>query len=340
MAIPLIHQTDLFRPHNDPDDHFDLAFVYALALRGEIDLRGVVIDHPPPKFEGSPDVVAIAQLNHVTGLTVPVAVGSSTPMRSPNDTQPSASASDRAAARFILNTLRQSRQRVAITAVGSCRDIAIAARTEPALFARKCAGIYVNAGTGSPDPKAAATLEYNVTLDPTAYRTMFDLPCPIYWLPCFEDFEGEWRVKRYGTYWRFKQEEIMPKLSPRMQNFFLHMLERTRDTDWLSVLQRPPDTARLQHFSQQERNMWSVPSFLHAAGLTVTVDGDVVPLRAADQHAVYTFQRVRIACSEHAVTTWQPDTSRTNRYMFMIKHIDRYSTAMTKALRTMLTALP
>ncbi len=29
--IPLIHETDLFRPHIDPDDHFDLACVYALA---------------------------------------------------------------------------------------------------------------------------------------------------------------------------------------------------------------------------------------------------------------------------------------------------------------------
>lgn len=33
MATPLIHQTDLFRLHNDPDDHFDLACVYTLALQ-------------------------------------------------------------------------------------------------------------------------------------------------------------------------------------------------------------------------------------------------------------------------------------------------------------------
>jgi len=61
MATPLIHQTDLFRPHNDPDDHFDLAVVYALAFQGRIDLRGVVIDHPPPQFDGDPDVVTAWQ---------------------------------------------------------------------------------------------------------------------------------------------------------------------------------------------------------------------------------------------------------------------------------------
>ncbi|GBC96435.1 Pyrimidine-specific ribonucleoside hydrolase RihA [bacterium HR16] len=340
MATPLIHQTDLFRPHNDPDDHFDLAVVYALALQGKIDLRGIVIDRPPPKFDGDPDVAAIAQLNHITGLTVPAVVGSSQPMKSPSDTQPSASPSDKAAVRFVLDTLRQSRQRVAITAVGSCRDIALAGKTDPALFARKCAGIYINAGTGSPDPRLAATLEYNVTLDPAAYRALFELPCPIYWLPCFEDYEGEWRVKRHGTYWRFPQEGVLPALSPRMQNFFLYMFERLRETDWLRYLYRQPDAPLIHRYSQQERNMWSVASFLHVAGLTVTVDGEVVPLKAAGGSAVYTFQPVRISCNENAVTTWQPDPRSTNRHMFMVRDVERYQEAMTKALRTLLTVLP
>ncbi len=335
----LIHQTDLFRPHNDPDDHFDLACVYALAVQGKIDLRGIVIDHPPPSFDGDPDFPSIAQINHITGLTVPAVVGSSQPMKSPNDTGASLSASDRAAVRFILDTLRQSREKVAITAVGSCRDVAIAARTDPALFARKCAGVYVNAGTGSPDPHLAATLEYNVTLDPNAYRAMFDLPCPVYWLPCFEDYVGEWRVRHYGTYWRFRQEEILPHLSPRMQNFFLYMLERVRDTAWLRYLYRQPDSARLEHHSRAERNMWSVPSFLHAAGLTVTTEGDVVPLRSAGDKAVYGFQAVRVTCSESAVTSWQPDPRSTNRFMFFVRHVEHYQSAMTRAVKKLISTL-
>ncbi|GIV16159.1 MAG: hypothetical protein KatS3mg022_1594 [Armatimonadota bacterium] len=340
MATPLIHQTDLFRPHNDPDDHFDLAVVYSLALQGKIDLRGVVIDRPPPQFDGDPDVAAIAQMNHITGLTVPVVVGSSQPMKSPHDTQSSASPSDRAVVRFILDTLRQSRQRVAITVVGSCRDVALAGKTDSALFARKCAGIYINAGTGSPDPRLAASLEYNVTLDPAAYRALFELPCPVYWLPCFEDYEGEWRVKRYGTYWRFRQEEVLPALSPRMQNFFLYMFERLRETDWLRYLYRQPDASLIQRYSQQERNMWSVASFLHTAGLTVTTGGEVVSLQAAGNAAAYTFQPVRISCNENAVTTWQPDPRNANRSMFMVRDMDHYQGAMTKALRTLLTTLP
>ena len=38
---PMLHVTDLFRPHMDPDDHWDLACVYALAYRGDIDLKGI-----------------------------------------------------------------------------------------------------------------------------------------------------------------------------------------------------------------------------------------------------------------------------------------------------------
>jgi hypothetical protein len=47
QKVPVLHVTDLFRPHNDPDDHWDLACVYALAHQGDIDLKGILIDYPP-----------------------------------------------------------------------------------------------------------------------------------------------------------------------------------------------------------------------------------------------------------------------------------------------------
>lgn len=86
--------------------------------------------------------------------------------------------------------------------------------------------------------------------------------------------------------------------------------------------------------------MWSVASFLHVAGVTVTADGEIVPLARAKETAVYTFQPVRVACSETAVTTWRPDPTSTNRLMFMVKDIERYQPAMTSALKSLLTALP
>jgi hypothetical protein len=37
--VPMIHATDLFRPHCDPEDHWDLAIVFALAYLGRVDIQ-------------------------------------------------------------------------------------------------------------------------------------------------------------------------------------------------------------------------------------------------------------------------------------------------------------
>ena len=39
--IPIIHSTDLFHPHVDPDDHFDLAILFAIK---EFDIKGIILD--------------------------------------------------------------------------------------------------------------------------------------------------------------------------------------------------------------------------------------------------------------------------------------------------------
>ena len=44
--IPLIQTTDLFHPPADPDDHLDLATVFAL---DEFDVRAVLLDRAVPK---------------------------------------------------------------------------------------------------------------------------------------------------------------------------------------------------------------------------------------------------------------------------------------------------
>ena len=46
--------SDLFRPHNDPDDHWDLACAYALAYQGRAELQGILIDYPQPARHNDP----------------------------------------------------------------------------------------------------------------------------------------------------------------------------------------------------------------------------------------------------------------------------------------------
>src|SRR5690349_1394700 len=75
----LLHQTDLFRPYNDPDDHWDLACAFAIAKVGLCPLSGVLIDFPPGppvlNHRSNPDLGAVAQLSYLSGIHVPVAVG-------------------------------------------------------------------------------------------------------------------------------------------------------------------------------------------------------------------------------------------------------------------------
>lgn len=125
--------------------------------------------------------------------------------------------------------LRNSPEPIVINILGSCRDVAIAGSLEPELFAEKCKAIYLNAGSGSPDPKKAAKLEWNVQLDPRAYSTIFSIPCPVYWMPCFEEIgwkpTATSKFPEYGTYYRFRQGTILPHLSKEMQNFFAFMFK-------------------------------------------------------------------------------------------------------------------
>ena len=342
--VSTLHVTDLFRPHNDPDDHWDLATQYALAMQGKVDLRGVMIDHPNAGWAKAPDICAVAQLNHITGKAVPVVVGSPR-VPAAEEMRTGAAAADLAGVRAFLELMRQSPRPVVVHVVGSCRDVALAARLEPELVARRCAGIYLNAGSGTPDPAKARQREYNVALDPASYAAMFDMPCPVYWLPCFEVVSASpaerHRVATYGSFYRFRQSEILPCLSERVQNYFMAMYAggKTADGLWLQQLAAPKDAEALAAQGSRDRNMWCTAGFLHAAGLTVTKSGEIVPLKSASD-VVFAFEPVRVKCSAAGVTEWTKDPQSKKRFILRVTDVERYQSAMTSALKSLLTKLP
>ena len=90
-GVPVIYSTDLYHPHDDPDDHYDLATLFALP---ELDVKGIVIDmsnigevRSHQKLGKRPGLVAVQQIMHLTGRKVPVACGLSTAMTSLDDLQ-------------------------------------------------------------------------------------------------------------------------------------------------------------------------------------------------------------------------------------------------------------
>jgi hypothetical protein len=339
---PLIHETDLFRPHEDPDDHFDLACVYALAQRGDVNLQGVLGDFPPPGHRGDPDVAAVAMLNRLTGLATPFVVGTSLKPAS-HDTLSSAPACELVGVNWMLKRLRESPTPVAISIAGSSRDVALATRRAPALFAKKCRGIYLNAGTGEPNPPPHAQREYNVELDPFAYATIFAAPCPVYWLPCFERLEpgGAFSpvATRHGTFYQFRMGKVLSQLSPPMQRFFLSMLDEEPATHWLRSTRAPVDAKKLAAWSAQMRNMWCTAGFLHCAGLTVTTEGEIVSLDREPHNAVYRFASVEVTCDAEGRTRWHYGSANPSRWKFEVTDPARYAAAMTRALGALLKPL-
>jgi hypothetical protein len=350
--VAMLHATDLFHPHNDPDDHWDLACVYALAYHGLVDLKGILIDYPVPGRRNDPDAMGVAQMNFITGKAAAVMVGPPAPMKSRDDLRTDAPEIDHAGVRWVLEVLRGSPRPVVINVTGCCLGVAIAGKQQPDLFARKCAAVYLNAGTGSPDRTKAGRLEYNVKLDPAAYAAIFDLPCPVYWMPCFEELAsppgGERQVMQFGTYYRFRQGEILPHLSDRVQNFFAFMYrggrtaarDRSAQSDWLRYLVGPKDVALLAQQGATYRNMWCTGGFLHAAGRTVTTDGRIVALDEAGDSAVFTFDPIHVSCNEQGATEWSRAQAPKGRYLFHVRDTQSYAQAMTTAMKSLLMTLP
>ena len=244
-ATPLIHVTDLFHPHGDPDDHFDLACVYALALRRRLDLRGVVIDYPPSFRAGDPAVVAVAQTNHISGLAVPISIGTSRKLASRTDALPDAPRRDTAAVRFLIEQLRASDGPIALACVGSAADIVVAALREPALFRDKCSGVYLNSGSAHDNPAKPAQLEFNVRLDLAFARGDARPALPAVLVPCWNVTKSASPAGRAvstgcrtGRRWRrypIRQPTFSPtcSASPRSPNGFARCPPR-----------RPPNPGR------------------------------------------------------------------------------------------------
>lgn len=333
----VIHQTDLFHTYNDPDDHFDLACQFALDYLGQIDLGGVLIDYPPPQF-GDPAIQSVNQMNYMTGKSVPVAVGTPDAFDA-NHIRAGANAGN-AGVNMLLNALRDARRPAHIHIVGSCRDVAIAARLAPGLFRDNCAAIFLNAGSSAPD----GVPEYNVAVDPASYRAIFDVACPVYWMPCFERAPSAtqpFALGEYGTYYHFDQSEILPHLAEDVQNMFLYALGKSSDANWLSYLRTPVDAALLERLCGERRCMYCTGGFLRSAGKTVTKRGDIVDLadcRAGD--AVFDFVPVTAVCDANGFVSWRTTDSATNRFIYRVNDLSVYCSAMTAAMKTLLCELP
>lgn len=259
QGVPLIYSSDLYHPHGDPDDHFDLATLFSLP---EIDLEGIVLDNAqgPRSQKASPGQIPVEQMLHLTGRKVPYAIGLATRLNSPKDDGRSQPADEQAGVALLLDTLRKSPGKVALMTTGSVRDVAAAWNREPQLLREKVARLYMAIG----DPSGAEEYEWNVTLDPQAYVCVLQSGLPISWYPCFDG--GHWQRGTYATYWKFTQRDVLETVPLGLQNWFIFALTKPQGVDPIAFLSAPQQAEAREQVWQMPRNMWTTIALLNVAG--------------------------------------------------------------------------
>jgi hypothetical protein len=250
-SVPIIYSTDLYHPHDDPDDHFDLATLFAIP---EFDLRGIIVD-TGPGGAGRPGLVAIQQMMHITGRTVPYAAGLTANLQSQGDRAERQPDAVQGGVNLILKVLRESATPVTIFTTGSLRDVAAAYNREPDLLKKKAARLYINVGHTGGD------VEWNVKLDPHAFVRILDSPLPVYWVPCFGP-DG------YESFWQFRQGDVLETAPLAVQNYVVYALTKAspKDRDPIKSLTEAIPQAIKHKIWAENRSMWCTAPFLHAAG--------------------------------------------------------------------------
>ncbi len=265
--VPVIHSTDLFHPHADPDDHYDLACLFAME---EFDVRGIILDMggTQAKQPGRPPVEQMLQL---TGRRSPCAIGLSRTLRSCTDKALEEPVEFQGGVDLILSVLRESQEPVILHTTGSCRDVAAAFNREPALLKEKVRAVYFNIGRGPNEPQD----ECNVGYDPPAYQRMFQSGLPLYWCPCFGK-DG------YETLYTVDQAVVVGACTEAVQNYFVYCLTKSA-ADPISFLTSGPHPV-----PTGGRAMWCTAPMFHAAGRKIYQRGpdDFIALQPATAQAV------------------------------------------------------
>ena len=337
-TIPVIYSTDLYHPHHDPDDHFDLATIYAL---DELDIKHIILDNARGGQDDNPGTVPVRQMNHITGRSIPTATGLGRPLRSPGDKALDQPERWQQGVRRIIEILRESPKKVTIITVGSVRDVAAAYNREPDLLRRKVDRLLMFIGNATTDPpppdQMFRGMEYNVSLDPLAYVRIMRSDLPVYWAPCFGQ-DG------YTTIWRARRRDLLAQASGPVKNFFFYMWDKNRTDDPVAYLSRHVE----RPVPKGDRWMWCCAVFAWVGGrqFVRVADQDSTECRAVsyrradgrDELAPFGFKAIEVTTEvrkhpDGAIvrTRFRGETADSNRVMVFKKKMPSRKVGSTYA---------
>lgn len=335
--------TDLYHRHADPNDHWNLASMYALAELGWIRFAGIMCDDDRSLTSdgsflhfGDPSVQSIAQLNYITSKAVPVGFGSRLPIKKKEDLDYVLKSKRKiSSVTLLLETLQRAEGKVDIHMCGSSKDVLIAYYNAPDLFEKKCDCIYLNAGTY----KIQDPIEYNVSLEPYAFSQIFKIPCNICWSPCFDKLiPYPYMPAKRANYYEINQSDMVPHMSEAIKKYFNYMYGAVFDENWLSYLRKPLDEELLNGWANSKRQMWSTPGYLLSAGKNVTETGEIVD-KDTNTSPLYEYKPVHVRANEDGIVEWE-DAEESNVSMFINKDPEIFNNAMSEVIKKLMSALP
>jgi pyrimidine-specific ribonucleoside hydrolase len=338
QKIPLIDCTDLYHPHQDVGDNFDIVAAYALP---EVDLRAVVLDvtekyRQPPEGPRDAGFIPITQLNAIFNRPVPCGVNPYTAMRSPDDKMLDAPAFQQAGVELMLNTLRQAEQPVDIVSFGSARAVALAYNREPDLLRQRVRRIHLCAGASSPD-----FLEWNVVLDPHAFVRLLKSDLPIALYPCATQV-GPFAYGPHNCFWQLNDLQFIRELDPRLRRYKAFAFGATHRVDFLRAIEEDPPEAAWPSICNRPHNVWETCVWMQVTDRRLVQHSDgsyrIIPatdVRADDKMLPNELRPCRVAVRDNGGFTFELTDAPTNFWIY-----DRGDpVANERALREALPAL-
>ena len=334
--VPVIYCTDLFHPHDDPDDHFDIACLYAIQ---EIDIKAIILDQGQKQTK-KPGSIPISQLNYITGRNIPYAIGLSDKLKTASDDGLWQAKEYHYGVELILKILKTSKKPVTIISVGSLRDIAAGYNRAPDLFTSKVDRLFIFIGEAS----KKGHIEYNVGLDKNAYIRIMNSGLPVYWIPCFDG--GPWQNNGRASYWRASHKDLLERASDKVMNYFIYALLKKDEKNPIQYLDKRTNRDDKKKVLLMNRNLWCTAIFAHISGRRFIRRGNKfvsVPVNASDNREQeirsFKFDEVSIFVDEQANVLYE-DTNRAVKIMqFHVLKPDIYAEVMTSVTAQLLLQL-
>ncbi len=342
---PLIHITDLYHPPQDPDDHFDLATIYALP---ELDLKAILLDATKPFLLGDPGkdhprdpgFVPVMQMNAITGRAVPVATGPITPLKSRDDPATDRPQSEQAAIHLLLKVLEESTEPVQISVVGSLRILSAAFNRNPDLLRQKTAAVLLNAGASIERDD-----EWNVMLDQHAWECLLQSGLRVHWYPCTGP-NGPFGWSSSNTFWQAPHKQLLPELSQKLRAWFHYAYTGSSRGDCIRALNELGAGTSWNTLLHEMRSFWSTASLVMAADrvLARTSAGwRFIPQKEVStgmELHPWSLNPVDLEMLHDGMVRWSPHDSTSPSQFYLFERADEpYHEAMAEALTELLKAL-